>query len=95
MRALCLWRVAQVLLHPYPVPKGLQLGDGHPVDYLRLEHRFAPTKAHEKAQLSTMTPAQMVGLRPVSRDLTEKITALAVAPSSTATPKEKAPGIGC
>jgi hypothetical protein len=72
--------------------KGLQLGDGHPVDYLRLEHRFAPTKAHEKAQLSTMTPADMVGLRPVSRDLTEKITALAVAPYKLDRyPKEKGP----
>lgn len=58
--------------------KGLQLGDGHPVDYLRLEHRFAPTKAAEKAQLSTLAPMQMIGLRPVCRDLTQSITSLAV-----------------
>ena len=39
-----------------------------------------------------MTPAEMVGLRPVSRDLTEKITALAVAPYKLDRyPKEKGP----
>lgn len=72
--------------------KGLQLGDGHPVDYLRLEHRFTPTKSHEKAELSLLSPAQMIGLRPVSRDLTIGITQLAVAPYKlTRYPKERTP----
>ena len=72
--------------------KGLQLGDGHPVDYLRLEHRFTPSKATEKAELSTINPHMMIGLRPVSRDLTLAITELAVAPYKlTRYPKEKGP----
>lgn len=60
--------------------KGLQLGDGHPADYLRLEHRFTPTKSQEKTQLSELTPSQMIGMRPVARELTETISSLAVAP---------------
>lgn len=72
--------------------KGLQLGDGHPVDYLRLEHRFAPTKSAEKVQLASMTPMEMIGIRPVSRDLTMAITQLAVAPYKLDRyPKEKGP----
>lgn len=72
--------------------KGLQLGEGHPADYLRLEHRFAPTKAIEKLQLSSMTPTDMIGIRPVSRDLTASITQLAVAPYKLDRyPKEKGP----
>jgi hypothetical protein len=70
--------------------KGLQLGDGHPCDYLRLEHRYAPTKAGEKAQLATLTPEQMTGLRPVARDLSEQIAHLAVQPYKlTRYPKER------
>lgn len=57
--------------------KGLQLGDGHPVDYLRLEHRFAPSKSLEKSQLSSASPLDMIGLRPVARDLSESIAGLA------------------
>jgi hypothetical protein len=60
--------------------KGLQLGDDYPVNYLRLEHRFAFTKAHEKKALSLLTPVQMVGLRPVARDLAADLVKLAVAP---------------
>ena len=72
--------------------KGLQLGDGHPVDYLRLEHRFAPTKAAEKVQLSTLTPVEMLGLRPVCRDLTESIAHLVVdSYKLDRHPKEKRP----
>lgn len=72
--------------------KGLQLGDGHPVDYLRLEHRFAPTKSAEKAQLAALTPTQMTGLRPVARDLSESIAQLAVQPYKlTRYPKERSP----
>lgn len=72
--------------------KGLQLGDGHPVDYLRLEHRFIPSKATEKAELATINPATMIGLRPVSRDLTLAITELAVQPYKlTRYPKERSP----
>jgi hypothetical protein len=72
--------------------KGLQLGDGHPADYLRLEHRFTPTKSHEKAELATLTPFQMIGLRPVARELTETIAALAVAPYKlTRFAKERTP----
>ena len=72
--------------------KGLQLGDGHPVDYLRLEHRYTPTKAVEKAQLAQLTPMQMTGLRPVARDLSESIAHLAVKPYKlTRYPKERTP----
>jgi hypothetical protein len=72
--------------------KGLQLGDGHPVDYLRLEHRFVPSKAHEKAQLSTLTPLQMLGLRPVARDLSQSIAELAIEPYKlTRFPKDHSP----
>lgn len=72
--------------------KGLQLGDGHPTDYLRLEHRYAPTKAHEKAQLAELTPEQMTGLRPVARDLSECIAHLAVKPYKlTRYPRERTP----
>ena len=72
--------------------KGLQLGDGHPADYLRLEHRFAPTKAAEKVQLSTLSPMQLAGLRPVSRDLSQSIADLAVEPYKlTRYPKERTP----
>lgn len=60
--------------------KGIQLGDGHPTDYLRLEHRFVPQKAHEKLEVACLTPAQMIGLRPLSRDLTVTITKMAVRP---------------
>lgn len=60
--------------------KGLQLGDGHPADYLRLEHRFTPTKSHEKAQLSRLTPGEIIGCRPVARQLSETIASLAIAP---------------
>ena len=70
--------------------KGLQLGDGHPAEYLRLEHRFTPTKSDEKAQLSVLTPGEMIGCRPVARELCETIAALAVAPYKlTRYPKEK------
>jgi hypothetical protein len=70
--------------------KGLQLGDGHPVEYLRLEHRYAPTKAHEKAELSLLTPMQMTGLRPVARDLSMSIATLAVKPYTLSRfPKER------
>ena len=72
--------------------QGLQLGDGHPTDYLRLEHRFAPTKAHEKAQLASLTPGEMIGIRPVARELSETIAELAVAPYKlTRHSKEKTP----
>lgn len=72
--------------------KGIQLGDGHPVDYLRLEHRFSPTKAADKAQLSALTPGEMCGLRPVSRDLSNTICQLAVEPYKlTRFPKERTP----
>jgi len=72
--------------------KGLQLGDDYPANYLRLEHRFAFTKAHEKQALATLTPAQIVGLRPVARDLSETLTGLAVAPYKLAAlPKENQP----
>ena len=59
--------------------KGLQLGDGHPAEYLRLEHRFTPTKSTEKAQLSKLTPGEMIGLRPVARDLSETVLGSAIA----------------
>ena len=72
--------------------KGLQLGDGHPTDYLRLEHRFAPTKSDQKAQLSQLTPEQMVGCRPVARELSESIAQLAIAPYKlTRYAKERTP----
>jgi hypothetical protein len=60
--------------------KGLQLGEGHPTNYLRLEHRFAFSKAHEKKELSTLTPTQMVGLRPVARALSQILVDLQVEP---------------
>lgn len=70
--------------------KGLQLGDGHPLDYLRLEHRFTPNKATEKLELASLSPATMIGLRPLSRDLTMTITKMAVAPYKlTRFPKER------
>lgn len=72
--------------------KGLQLGDGHPADFLRLEHRFTPTKSHEKTQLATLTPDEMIGCRPVARELTETIAQHAVAPYKlTRHQKEKSP----
>jgi hypothetical protein len=72
--------------------KGIQLGDGLPLNYLRLEHRFTPTKAHEKAELSMLTPTQMLGLRPVARDLSLSIAKLAVTPYKlTRYPKERTP----
>lgn len=72
--------------------KGIQLGDGHPVNYLRLEHRFTPSKSQEKAELAALPPAFMIGMRPVSRDLTMAITHLAVAPYKlTRYPKERTP----
>jgi len=58
--------------------KGLQLGDGYPSNYLRLEHRFAFSKAHEKQNLSLLTPSQMVGLRPVARDLSATLVGLSL-----------------
>jgi len=58
--------------------KGLQLGADYPANYLRLEHRFAFTKAHEKQILSTLTPSQMVGLRPVARDLSATLVGLSL-----------------
>ena len=70
--------------------KGLQLGEGYPVNYLRLEHRFAFTKAHEKQALSTLSPTEIVGLRPVARDLSSDLAGLAVEPYKlTSLPKEK------
>lgn len=72
--------------------KGLQLGDGHPTNYLRLEHRFTPSKSHEKFQLATLSPGEMIGCRPVARELSECIAQLAVAPYKlTRNPKEKSP----
>lgn len=72
--------------------KGLQLGDGHPVEYLRLEHRYAPSKSHEKAELASMTPEDMLGMRPVARDLSASIAQLAVKPYKlTRYPKERTP----
>lgn len=72
--------------------KGLQLGDGHPANYLRLEHRFAPSKSHEKFQLATLSPSEMIGCRPVARELSECIAQLAVAPYKlTRAPKERSP----
>jgi DNA relaxase NicK len=60
--------------------KGLQLGQDYPSNYLRLEHRFSFSKAHEKQTLSTLTPSQMVGLRPVARDLSNTLVGLSLAP---------------
>lgn len=60
--------------------KGLQLGEGFPANYLRLEHRFSFSKAHEKQTLSQLTPSQMVGLRPVARSLSEILVELQVEP---------------
>lgn len=72
--------------------KGRQLGQDLPVNYLRLEHRFAPTKSAEKRCLSFMSPEQMVGLRPVSRDLSKILAEFAAAPYKlTKTVKEKSP----
>jgi len=72
--------------------KGIQLGEGFPVDYLRLEHRFMPSKSEEKAQFSRLTPIQMIGLRPVARDLSETIAALQVKPYKLdKLPKAKTP----
>lgn len=59
--------------------KGLQLGEDYPSNYLRLEHRYAFTKAHEKEILSMLTPSEMVGLRPVARDLSDTLVGLAIA----------------
>ena len=58
--------------------KGLQLGDGYPSNFLRLEHRFQFSKASEKQALSTMTPMEMLGLRPLSRALTLAVCSLAI-----------------
>lgn len=70
--------------------KGLQLGEGYPANYLRLEHRFAFSKAHEKQALAKLTPSQIVGLRPVARGLSEILVELAVEPYQIgALPKEK------
>lgn len=70
--------------------KGLQLGEGYPSNFLRLEHRFTFTKAADKQRLSTLTPAEMCGLRPVSRDLTESLAGLSFAPYKlTSLPKAK------
>lgn len=66
------------MYRPTLYQKGLQLGPDYPANYLRLEHRYAPTKSHEKAQLSTLEPAQMIGLRPVARDLTASIAQIAI-----------------
>lgn len=66
------------LYRPTLYQKGLQLGDGHPADYLRLEHRFMPSKAAEKRQLANLTPTEIVGLRPVARDLSHSLAGLAV-----------------
>lgn len=60
--------------------KGLQLGADYPRNYVRLEHRFAFSKAAEKQQLSVLSPSQMIGLRPVARDLSNDLIGLAVAP---------------
>jgi hypothetical protein len=70
--------------------KGLQLGEGYPANYLRLEHRFTFTKAHEKQALASLTPTQIVGLRPVARDLSNTLAGLSVAPYRLdSLPKEK------
>jgi hypothetical protein len=72
--------------------KGLQLGKDYPTNFVRLEHRFQFSKAHEKQQLSTLTPLQMCGLRPVARDLTLSLAELAVqAYHLVKLPKEKTP----
>lgn len=77
---------------PVLYQKGLQLGDDYPTNFVRLEHRFQFSKAHEKAQLSTLTPLQMCGLRPVARDLTLTLAELAVEPYRLVKlPKEKTP----
>lgn len=64
--------------------KALQLKaqrvDGLPENYLRLEHRFTPSKSIEKAQLAALTPMEIVGLRPVARDLSLSLAELAVKP---------------
>lgn len=60
--------------------KGLQLGEDYPQNWLRLEHRYAFSKASEKAQLATLSPMQMVGLRPVARDLSFTLAQLAAEP---------------
>jgi hypothetical protein len=60
--------------------KGLQLGSDYPANLVRLEHRFTFSKAADKQALSVLTPVQMVGLRPVSRDLARDLMGLCVAP---------------
>lgn len=70
--------------------KGIQLGEGYPSNFIRLEHRFMFSKAADKQRLSKLTPVEMCGLRPVSRDLTETIAGLSVAPYKlTSLPKPK------
>ena len=72
--------------------KGRQLGADHPIDFLRLEHRFTPTKSAEKAQLAEMSPVQMIGCRPVARELSQVIAEYAVAPHKlTKQSKESTP----
>lgn len=60
--------------------KGIQLGEGYPSNFIRLEHRFMFSKAADKQMLSKLTPVEMCGLRPVARDLTETLAGLSVAP---------------
>jgi hypothetical protein len=77
---------------PTMYQKGLQLGEGYPVDFVRLEHRYTPTKSADKSSLAQMTPEQMIGCRPIARDLTKNIAELAVSPYKlTSLPKEKTP----
>ena len=72
--------------------KGLQLGSEFPTDYLRREHRFTPTKSEEKAQLATLSPSQIIGCRPVARELTHAIAELVVQPYKLLKlPKERTP----
>lgn len=77
---------------PTMYQKGLQLGEGYPANYIRLEHRFVPTKPADKRSLSQMSPEQMIGCRPIARDLSETIAQIAIAPYKLVSlPKEKTP----
>lgn len=71
--------------------KGLQLGDGYPEDYLRIEHRFRP-KSFEKNSYAKLSALEMLGTHKVACDLSEEILDEEIQPFDLVLPhREKDP----
>lgn len=67
--------------------KGIQLGEGLPKDYLRLEHRFRP-KSEQKVAFGKLSAIDMLGTHRACRTLSERILDTQIEPFNVFVPSK-------